>query len=112
MYLKKKKLFMTKLPIINQIHDVNKNGAAARNTGIRYSKGQFIAFLDDDDSWLPTKIERQLEFLSLHTEFDAVYTYTFSGKTRPSVIPYEARSLCPVVNLGDSFCESDSAISE
>lgn len=32
----------------------------ARNTGIKASKGDFIAFLDDDDSWAPQKIELQL----------------------------------------------------
>jgi glycosyltransferase involved in cell wall biosynthesis len=36
-------------------------GAEARNIGARAAKGQWIALLDDDDEWLPTKIERQLE---------------------------------------------------
>ena len=44
-------------------HEVNKNGSAARNTGIRASKGEYIAFLDDDDVWFPTKISKQLEYL-------------------------------------------------
>lgn len=44
-------------------HDKNKNGSAARNTGFKYSHGDYIAFLDDDDQFLPTKIEKQVEKL-------------------------------------------------
>ncbi|OGF50359.1 MAG: hypothetical protein A2231_02375 [Candidatus Firestonebacteria bacterium RIFOXYA2_FULL_40_8] len=35
--------------------------SSARNLGVRESKGEFIAFLDDDDEWLPAKIEKQLK---------------------------------------------------
>lgn len=78
-------------------HQANKNGAAARNTGIRNSKGELIAFLDDDDSWLPTKVEKQVAYLSQRQDVDAVYTYTFSGKSRPAVIPYEGNAIVPLL---------------
>jgi len=42
-------------------HDRNRGGSAARNTGIQSSSAPYIAFLDSDDEWLPTKLERQLE---------------------------------------------------
>ncbi len=55
-------------------HEVNKNGSAARNTGVKNSSGEYIALLDDDDIFLPEKIERQVNLLSsLGKEYGAVY---------------------------------------
>ena len=49
--------------VIFHQNEVNLGGSFARNKGIELATGDFITFLDDDDEYLPEKIERQLEFM-------------------------------------------------
>lgn len=46
--------------IIYLKHNKNKGGGAARNTGIKNSNSEYITFLDDDDEYLPDKLECQI----------------------------------------------------
>lgn len=82
----------------------NRGLAGARNTAIRQARGQYLAFLDSDDAWLPTYLEKQIEFLEQNPGLDAVYCDSrcfgdlrFAGQTFmqlcPSVGPVTLESL-------------------
>lgn len=51
----------------------NRGMSASRNLGIRHAEGDFIAFLDADDVWLPYKLERQVRLMLSHPEAAMVY---------------------------------------
>ncbi len=42
-------------------HEINKGASAARNTGIKASRGEYIAFQDSDDEWFPDKLDHQMK---------------------------------------------------
>lgn len=50
-------------PRVRLLQKPNGGIASARNEGIRASKGAFVAFIDADDLWHPTKIRKQIEVL-------------------------------------------------
>ena len=74
-------------------HEKNKGGSATRNTGIKVAQGEYIGLLDDDDEWLPEKIEKQVnKFKSLSDEFGVVYSgFSYvseeKGKIVSNIIP-------------------------
>jgi glycosyltransferase involved in cell wall biosynthesis len=51
----------------------NRGMSATRNLGIADARGEFIAFLDGDDVWVPEKLTRQVFLLQQHPEAGAVY---------------------------------------
>ena len=57
-YVKQKK--------VRYFHRENKGLSAARNTGIKESRGEYVALLDADDIFLPQKIGTQIECLKKH----------------------------------------------
>ncbi len=55
-------------------HLQNKGLAATRNTGIKNSKGKYLAYLDDDDVFFPNHLETLVNFLENHPKFKIAYT--------------------------------------
>lgn len=56
-------------------HQSNRKEAGSRNTGVQNSVGKYIAFLDDDDTWLPQKLALQVNLLDISPlKVGAVYT--------------------------------------
>jgi glycosyltransferase involved in cell wall biosynthesis len=55
------------------IRQENKRVAGARNTAIRQARGEFLAFLDSDDSWLPHHLASQIELFDQNPQLDLVY---------------------------------------
>lgn len=59
--------------IIFERNQQNSGAAVTRNNALRRAKGKWIAFLDSDDLWEPTKLEKQLKFM---VENDYHFSYT------------------------------------
>lgn len=79
--------YSDKLRITLIKNETNKGAAVARNIGIDSSKGEYITFLDDDDEYLPGKIEKQVDMMK---QSDADYSISNIA------LYYEDGTLCEI----------------
>ena len=83
------------------IQQANQGVSAARNAAIRQSRGEWIAFLDADDVWLPEKLARQMELSRADPRADFLFTnlHFWDGQ----------RDLYPTFHAGQPLPEGDIA---
>lgn len=74
---------------IRLFNQQNQGVSAARNNGMKLSKGEYIALLDSDDVWLPDKIEKQMKFFDTRPEIDFLATVRNNQKL---LYPYNSKS--------------------
>jgi glycosyltransferase involved in cell wall biosynthesis len=61
-------------PKVRRLWQENRGVAAARNLALSAATGEFIAYIDADDKWYPTKLARQVSFLDEHPSCGFVHT--------------------------------------
>jgi len=81
-------------------HETNRGANVARNTGIEEAKGTYVAFLDSDDRWRPTKLQRQLDRLD-ETDGDWVAAYCGFERDLDGVSGRLKKSVASLLALGD-----------
>lgn len=65
--------FLREKDRIVYIKQENKRAAGARNNAIRQARGEWVAFLDSDDTWLPTHLAGQMKLVAEDPALDLVY---------------------------------------
>lgn len=95
---------------IKIIHQANRGLAGARNTGIRHAKGEYLAFLDGDDLWLPEKLAKHLEHLEKNPSLGISYSRsalinetgeTIGSYLMPKFEPLQAADLLEDNHIGN-----------
>ena len=69
-----KELVSYSYPSIKYIYQVNKGVSSARNVGIKYANGDWIALLDSDDEWLPSKLDSQVKAIRANPAIEFFHT--------------------------------------
>lgn len=91
-------------------------GSDARNQGVQHAKGDWIAFLDDDDEWLPSKIEKQMD-VALRSSFPSpiVACYFFARTPAcdyiwPRRTPRTGEPLCEYLFVKSSLFRGEAQL--
>jgi len=91
-------------------------GASARNAGVNAARGEWIAFLDDDDEWLPAKIESQMTLATQSDCVEPIVTCRFTARTGagecvwPVRLPEAAESISDYLLVRKGFQRTEGII--
>ncbi len=77
---------------LRYFYEIKADAVNARNVGIRESRGGFVAFLDDDDEWLPKKLEQQLELMESSESIGLVFSHPLVVTENGEMISEKLRS--------------------
>jgi glycosyltransferase involved in cell wall biosynthesis len=97
-------------------HNMNKGGAASRNTGIIKAQGKYIAFQDDDDEWINEKLEKQMNVMLnsssrvgvVYSSFKRIKNHNFSIIPENHILNKEGRILHQL--LDDNFVSTQVSL--
>lgn len=84
---------------VTYLHKAQQGHPAARNDGVRASRGDFLTFLDHDDLWMPNKLELQMNHINCDPSCELVFAHMqnfFSPEMPPEA---RARVLVPLQPL-------------
>ncbi|MBI4317895.1 MAG: glycosyltransferase [Chloroflexi bacterium] len=93
-------------PRLTYIYQTNQERSAARNAGIRRASGQYLAFLDADDIWLPQKLERQIEVFDRAPEIGLVHSWAYFIDGSSQRLTFGTRNLAGSPEAGNRAFES------
>lgn len=98
--------------IVYKKNKSNLGGALSRNEGIKFASGKYVAFLDDDDEYLPSKVEKQLAVFERDRDKKIALVYCYCDGIKGGKVKdryrYDYKGNC----LFDAMCMSIAATTQ